>query len=142
MLNLNIMHIFISGRHSGLLLGDSGYPLKKYLLTPYRPDPREAHKKNYNRAHKRTRVLVEHTIGIFKRRFPPFHYGLRIAPDRVCVMFAAYSVIHNIAVERNLPIYEDEELRIVFDDDNDANPQSLPALYRYRDQFAARHFAE
>jgi hypothetical protein len=57
-------------------------------------------------------------------------------------MFAAYSVIHNIAVERNLPIYEDEELRIVFDDDNDANPQSLPALYRYRDQFAARHFAE
>ena len=49
----------------GVLLGDSGYALRSYLMTPYLnpilPQQR------FNRAHKKIRCLVESVIGIWKR---------------------------------------------------------------------------
>jgi hypothetical protein len=49
----------------GILLGDAGYPCKEYLLTPIsrcnENDLTQAEKK-YNKAHKKTRCLVERTF--------------------------------------------------------------------------------
>ena len=56
----------------GILLGDSGYALRPYLITPYL-QPVLPHQRRLNRAQKKTRCLVERVIGIWKRRFHVLH---------------------------------------------------------------------
>lgn len=58
---------FEAERVNGLLLGDSGYPLKRWLMTPLIA-PRTAQEHNYNRKHTSTRNIVERCIGVLKRR--------------------------------------------------------------------------
>jgi hypothetical protein len=60
----------------GILLGDSGYALRSFLITPYL-DPVQPHQRRFNRAHKKTRCLVERVIGTWKRRFHVLHSEIR-----------------------------------------------------------------
>ncbi len=50
------------------LLGDSGYPNKPWLLTPFLQPEGEA-EIAYNSRHTATRALVERCIGLLKSRF-------------------------------------------------------------------------
>ena len=91
-------HIEIS---DGLVLGDSGYPLLRYLMTPY-INSRNPEEVRYNRAHKSTRCSVERAIGQMKWRFACLHSGLRVDPSEACLTISAYIVLHNIAKEMNI----------------------------------------
>jgi len=52
------------------LLGDSAYPLKDYLLVPFRDNGHLSRIEiTYNRAHSQTRVDVERAIGLLKGKF-------------------------------------------------------------------------
>ena len=53
----------------GILLGDSGYPCRQYLMTPIH-DPQTRPQRNYNVAQIRTRNTVERMFGTWKRLFP------------------------------------------------------------------------
>lgn len=75
-------------------LGDSGYPLKSYFLTPVH-NPRTRAEQLYNEAHIRTRNVVERTIGLWKRRFPALCYGIRCKIQTTLIV--ATAVLHNIA---------------------------------------------
>ncbi|XP_029672195.1 putative nuclease HARBI1, partial [Formica exsecta] len=67
---------FKLGYLDGILLGDSGYACRKYLLTPVlRPD--NDAEVRYNNAHRKTRVIIEQLFGVWKHRFPCLYYGLR-----------------------------------------------------------------
>ena len=105
----------LEGKHSfedGYLLGDSGYPCKPYLITPY-PNPINAKQEAFNRAHCKTRVAVEQTFGRWKRRFHLLHSECRMKPEKVCTIIGACAVLHNIAIllndsVDNEPIYDDQ----------------------------------
>lgn len=93
----------------GYILGDSGYPCRNWLMTPLL-NAHTAHERRYNAAHKGTRVLVEQTIGRWKRRFHLMHVQSRMRdPESTCKVIAATAVLHNIAVDRNEPLQADRQ---------------------------------
>jgi hypothetical protein len=67
--------------HDGILVGDSGYQLTRYLMTPYLA-PSTPSEERFNASLCRTRVLIEQTFGILKRRFQVLQVGLRVSPDQ------------------------------------------------------------
>ena len=65
----NLAQRFENGDFGGhILLGDSGYPCKPWLMTPF-ISPSTAGQRRYNYAHKATRSTVERCIGVLKSRF-------------------------------------------------------------------------
>uniref|UniRef100_A0A8C6V0T6 DDE Tnp4 domain-containing protein n=1 Tax=Neogobius melanostomus TaxID=47308 RepID=A0A8C6V0T6_9GOBI len=94
---------FEEGRITGLLLGDSGYPLKRWLMTPVIA-PRTPQERRYNFKQASTRSIIERCIGVLKRRFHCLHSEIRMHPERVCVVIAACVVLHNICVEKRMPL--------------------------------------
>ncbi|XP_063446549.1 putative nuclease HARBI1 [Mytilus trossulus] len=91
------------GLADGLILGDSGYACRPFLMTPY-VNPRERHQQRFNRAHSSTRSIIERAFGILKRRFHVLHSEVRMKPEKVCRVFGACAVLHNIALTRNEPL--------------------------------------
>jgi hypothetical protein len=61
-----LKHI-VEGGTRGVLLGDSAYPLREYMLTPYK-FPQDGPQEDFNRAHRQTRSLIERDIGVIKQR--------------------------------------------------------------------------
>ena len=57
-----VENTFSMGEH---ILGDSGYLLRPYLLTPHR-QPTSTPQSNYSYAHRRTRLNIEQTFGRWK----------------------------------------------------------------------------
>ncbi|KAF1376215.1 hypothetical protein PFLUV_G00208250 [Perca fluviatilis] len=55
-------------RGHGYLLGDRGYPLLDFLITPV-PNPVTHQERNFNHAHARTRATVERCVGLLKGRW-------------------------------------------------------------------------
>lgn len=95
-----IMNIYFNaGDYDGILLGDSGYPLSRYLMTPYLT-PRTQPEERFNSSLCRTRVLIEQTFGIMKRKFQALHFGLRTSPDQAVTYITACCILHNIGIER------------------------------------------
>lgn len=75
----NIFQQFEQGNIDGRLLGDSGYPCKPWLLTPY-INPQTQNRIRYNNCHTTTRVRVEQAFGLLKRRFLCLHLENRFQP--------------------------------------------------------------
>lgn len=75
---INIFHPLHFSFHldarTGLILSDSGYALKRYLMVPYLTPSNRA-EENFNNALCRTRVTIEQAFGILKRRFPCLQIG-------------------------------------------------------------------
>ncbi|XP_052237807.1 putative nuclease HARBI1 [Dreissena polymorpha] len=90
---------FEKGIMTGLLLGDSGYGCKRYLMTPHQNTDSPC-KERFNISLCRTRVVIEQAFGVLKRRFPCLHYGLRVQPDRAAKITVACVILHNIGLER------------------------------------------
>ena len=87
-------------QHRGLILGDAGYACTNSLLTPLREgQARTQAEKEYNKAHKKTRCIIERSFGILKKKFPCLSLGLRFNPTRCGNTVVAAMVIYNMALE-------------------------------------------
>jgi hypothetical protein len=104
-----------------ILLGDGGYPIRSYFLTPLAA-PRNRGQQLYNESHIRTRNTVERSYGNWKRRFPVLAYGMRLKQNTILSIIVATAVLQNIAIQMNEdipPIPEDinaHELQILIND--------------------------
>lgn len=101
--------------NGGILLGDSGYGCKRYLLTPYR-NPNTLAQKRYNKAHCGTRVCIETTFGRWKKRFPILFNKSRIDIQNLLTIIVSTAILHNIAIELNDPC-DFDDIQIQNDDD-------------------------
>ncbi|XP_033739177.1 putative nuclease HARBI1 [Pecten maximus] len=97
--NSSLCHKFENGTYQGLLLGDSAYPTRQFLMTPYN-NPVTPNQQNFNNGLCHTRVLIEQTYGSLKRRFSCLHSGLRVDPNKAAQIIIACVVLHNIGIER------------------------------------------
>lgn len=108
--------------YPGVLLGDAGYKLETYLLTPFR-NPQTDQERLFNRSHIKTRNSVEQLFGVWKRRFPCLAFGLRTEIQTTMSVKVACSVIYNICINNRdeLPENLDPEINLVIQRANEAN---------------------
>ncbi|CAG2194999.1 HARBI1 [Mytilus edulis] len=90
------------GWANGVLLGDSGYPCRPFLMTPYL-NPVLDHQKK--------------TFGRLKRLFHILHSEIRMKPGKACKIIIACAILHNICILLNEPDIEDDGVIVGNDGD-------------------------
>ena len=123
--NSAVWTAFEAGDHSGIILRDSAYPLRRWLMTPFRDTSNIQSKIAYNSSLCKTRVLIEQVFGRLKRRWGILHQEVRVATSKVPKLVVVCMILHNIAIEMNMPniysIYsstDDQDVEIVGQHDN------------------------
>lgn len=101
-----VWNVMENASSNGIILGDSAYPVRPWLLTPL-SNPRTPSEISYNISHKKTRVIIEHTFGRLKRRFHLLHSeNRRRSIEGVVTDISACCVLHNVAILRNQDVIE------------------------------------
>ena len=88
------------------LLGESGYPLKKWLITPI-PSVATSAERNFNFRYRKTRCLIERAFGVLKSMWRILdHTGgsLCYSPTKAAKITITCCVLHNICRRNGTPI--------------------------------------
>lgn len=131
-------------------LGDSGYALRTYMLTPIlnpepAPDTPEA---RYNERQISTRSIVERCNGLLKMRFRCLlkHRVLHYKPNVASKIINACAVLHNMCISYNVPEPNEElefDLLGLFEDENVNNAQNVDLVNgrRMQQQLIQNYFS-
>ena len=102
-----IWTMFENGQLDGKILGDSAYPCHTWLLTPF-IQPQSRSQMRYNRSHMGTRSRIECAFGRLKKRFRILHDEMRISKEKAPMIIMAAMILHNIAIDLNMPDFEED----------------------------------
>jgi len=93
------------------LLGDSGYPLEPWLLTPFSNPEDGSLESRFNNKFTSARSIVERAIGMLKGRWRCLckQRMLHYKPTTASKIINACSVLHNICIDNFDANSEDEE---------------------------------
>jgi len=123
---------FVRNPPNGWIIGDSGYPLEPWMLTPYGSTSSRP-QRDFNTAHKKTRQIMERTIGLWKgvfRRLDKTGGVMIYRPAKVCRIIMAAGILHNMRRKLRLP--EDEEFDLppnLIDADDNLEANSSDQAY-------------
>lgn len=95
----------------GVLIGDSGFKLDSRLMTPYL-SPANEQQLAYNRAHRRTRCVIERCNGLLKSRFRCLDVSggpLRMKPQKCSKVILACCCLHNRALQNRIPMPDGDQ---------------------------------
>lgn len=83
-----------------MFVGDGGYKLKPFVMTPFR-NPKDAAERLYNKKHASVRNVVERCFGLLKNRFRCIigSRGLHYGPDRATQIINACCALHNMCIK-------------------------------------------
>ncbi|XP_055999383.1 putative nuclease HARBI1 [Ostrea edulis] len=130
---------FERGEHNGILLGDSGYPCRRFLMTPYLNPQTNTHQR-FNASLCRTRVLIEQSFGILKRRFSCLHGTLRTTPEQAVAYVVACVILHNLSIETGDVMDRQDQPMGAFDQTAHQVAYNSPEGSRMRDYIAQTYF--
>ncbi|XP_067625734.1 putative nuclease HARBI1 [Eurosta solidaginis] len=100
-----------SGDRTSKLLGDSGYGIEPFLLTPYRDPSYNSKEYKFNLAHSSGRNIVERTIGVLKSRFRCLLGTLHYRPEKVVKIVNVCCALHKIFRRYNVE-YNEESITL------------------------------
>ncbi|XP_041420063.1 putative nuclease HARBI1 [Xenopus laevis] len=127
---------------NGWLLGDSGYAVKPWLITPLL-NPLTAAEDNFNSSHKATRCIIERTFGILKSRFRCLDKTggfLIYKPEKVCQIIFSCCILHNYALLHKEHIEVASDLSPQIDDIIDHNRENNVEGVLIRRQLISNYF--
>ncbi|KAJ8910962.1 hypothetical protein NQ315_003655 [Exocentrus adspersus] len=103
------------------LLGNSAYPLKRYLIVPFKDNGHlRRRQREFNKKLSSTRVVIEQAFGRLKGLYRRLKYLNVLKLANVKYIIIAACVLHNIGIDDNLEYYpEDHD-----DDDDDDNREN------------------
>lgn len=94
--NSAIYDVMNRAQVNAVILGDIGYGISPWLMTPYE-NPMTQEEKAYNKIHAKERVIIERCFGQLKKRFSILQNPIRVALDKVPSIVLACATLHNIA---------------------------------------------
>ncbi|WAR13113.1 HARB1-like protein, partial [Mya arenaria] len=105
-ITVSVLKEHLEATNIGHRLGDSGDPLKRFLMTPYL-HPVSPAEERYNKVHKRGRVVGERSFGVLKSRFRCLSKSGRCLPfasEKSANVILCCFKLHNLRLERGLPL--------------------------------------
>ena len=115
------------------LVGDKGYPILPWLITPYREMPngrRSVQETLFNRKLSRARSMVENSFGILKQTFRELHSASDLHVTLLPDVVVSCCILHNLLlgqsseeVDRLLEMLQREGMAPIVDDDAEPKDQ-------------------
>lgn len=117
-----IMEDLFVREDNSLLIGDSGYPLQPFLLTPFENPEDNSPESRYNFSFIRARNTIERLNGVLKSRFRCLlkHRVLHYKPVTAGKIIYSCGVLHNMALRFNDNLQEDEIIAVENEDNFNA----------------------
>lgn len=119
---------YANGERNTVLLGDSGYPLEKWLIVPFK-EPTEP-EKIFNNKHAKARNPIERCNGVLKGVFRCLtkERKLRYEPSKVIKIVNVCCALHNIRLFYNMEIVEEDFYEEELSDDDEVEDEDESAF--------------
>ncbi|XP_064643035.1 putative nuclease HARBI1 [Lineus longissimus] len=110
------------------LLGDSGYPSKRWIMTPL-GNAQTRQEKHYQRRQCKARSIIERCNVLLKERFRCLRKELHYTPAKASMVIQSYCALHNVSVRYKLPVLHDPDSTDDDSSDSDAGDDEFPPRY-------------
>jgi hypothetical protein len=112
-------------RQGHYIIADSAYPLRNWLITPFRDTGGlNARQRQFNRRLSSARQVVERCFGHLKGRFRRLREVPLRTPDAIINIIVSACILHNLCI-----LHHDDVEDFIEMDNNQVNPNMYPNIF-------------